>query len=120
MNMPQTNNELRERQEENLLSLFLRGLNNDVFVKSTNSVTGKEEELDPVILDMEAIIKISGEWDREDLKKILLSLSVQRDTQLVEEIEKIEPHREKTGYQWKNGYNQAIDEILELIRTKIK
>lgn len=57
--------------EEGALELFLAEMDKNVFVKSTNSVTGKVEELTPSIKDMEAIIAISGEWDREDLKGIL-------------------------------------------------
>lgn len=59
---------------ETKLKQFLFLLDRHVFVKSTNSVTGKEEELNPVIEDQEAVIVINGEWDREDLIKILNSL----------------------------------------------
>lgn len=63
-----------EELAENLLSNLLKGLNENVFIKSTDSVSGEEEHLTPVIEDMEAVIAISGEWDREDLKKVLLTL----------------------------------------------
>lgn len=57
--------------EEKILKIFLEDLDAMVFVKSTNSVTGKEVELTPKIEDQEAIIVINGEWDREDLKEML-------------------------------------------------
>lgn len=62
--------------KEKLLERFLQGLNQCVFVKSTNSVTFEQEELHPEIEDMEAVIKINGEWDREDLKTLLFNLSI--------------------------------------------
>lgn len=60
--------------KEKLLTDFLKQLDKHVYVKSTNSVTGEVEELKPTIQDQEEIIIISGEWDREDLKNILLNL----------------------------------------------
>lgn len=59
--------------KERMLTSFLKGLSDLAFVKSTDSVTGEEEELNPVIEDMEAIIKINGEFDREDLKDFIIS-----------------------------------------------
>lgn len=59
---------------EIMLQSFIDKIRKSAFVNSVNSVTTKEEKLNPVVEDMEAIIKISGEWDREDLKKILASL----------------------------------------------
>ena len=63
-----------EITKENVLKMFLEKMNEHVFVKSTNSVSGEVEELKPVVEDMEAVIKLSGEWDREDLKEILWGL----------------------------------------------
>ena len=60
-----------DEMKERLLKGFLLDLQAHVFVKSTNSVTGEVEILPSVVEDMEAIIKINGEWDREDLKNIL-------------------------------------------------
>jgi hypothetical protein len=57
---------------ERVLVEFLKRLQKEAFIKSTNSITGKEENLNPEVEDMEAVIKINGEWDREDLKGILL------------------------------------------------
>lgn len=59
--------------KERMLASFLKDLESLAFVKSTNSVTGEVEHLNPVVEDMEAVIKISGEWDREDLKNLLIS-----------------------------------------------
>lgn len=66
---------MKDEQKEKLLEMFLEKLNDNVFIKSTNSVTDEEEYLLPIIEDMEAVIVISGEWDREDLKNILGDLS---------------------------------------------
>lgn len=63
-----------EDDKERLLRGFLERLSESVFLRSTNSVTDEVEHLNPKILDMEAIIEISGQWDREELKEILLSL----------------------------------------------
>lgn len=60
-----------ERQQEDRLDKFLSKLRDQVFVKSTNSVTYEEEYLEAEINDYEAVIEIRGEWDREDLKQIL-------------------------------------------------
>jgi hypothetical protein len=69
-----SNQEKGWRDGETILKQFLELLNEHVFVNSVNSVTTKEEKLNPVIEDMEAIIKICGEWDREDLKGMLYTL----------------------------------------------
>lgn len=61
--------------KEQILRKFLDCLEKNVFVKSTNSITGYEEQMDNSIKDYEAIIEIKGQWDREDLKKILSNLT---------------------------------------------
>lgn len=66
------------KEKELFLEKFLKELDSHVFVKSTNSVTLEEEESSPTIEDREAIIYISGEWDREDLKDILYNLFIER------------------------------------------
>lgn len=53
------------------LQKFLEVLDKNVFVKSTNSVTGEVESLNPAVEDREGTIYISGEWDREDFLKAL-------------------------------------------------
>lgn len=62
-----------DTMKERMLLSFLHDLEQLAFVKSTNSVTNEIEELNPIVEDQEAIIKISGEWDREDLKNLLIS-----------------------------------------------
>jgi len=62
-----------DEMKERVLLVFLDTLREKAFVKSTNSVTDDVEELNPVVEDMEGIIKISGEWDREDLKDLIVS-----------------------------------------------
>lgn len=57
--------------KEMRLKSFLTALDDLAFVKSTNSVTGEVEEYPPATEDMEAVIKINGEFDREDLKNML-------------------------------------------------
>lgn len=64
----------KEQLKEQLLEDFLESLQNLVFVKQTNSVTGDEELMENSIKDYEATIEIKGEWDREDLKDILFNL----------------------------------------------
>lgn len=59
--------------KERMLKSFLYDLEQLAFVKETNSVTGQSKVLTPVIEDQEAIIIINGEFDREDLKNLLLS-----------------------------------------------
>lgn len=59
--------------KEEVLNGFLRGLRENVFVSSVNSVTTREELLRPEVNDLEAIIEISGQWDREDLKNLLVA-----------------------------------------------
>lgn len=61
-----TEESLREAELERVLI----GLHNLSFIKSTNSITDEEEILHPVVQDMEATIRISGEFDREDLKDL--------------------------------------------------
>ncbi len=65
-------------KEEKMLSEFLAALNEHVFVKNTTYVFDDQQEteevLHPIIEDQEAVIIIKGEWDREDLKGILLNL----------------------------------------------
>ena len=61
--------------KEKILEKFLKGLDNIVFVKSTDSITNEVTIYTPEVVDMEAIIKIDMECDREDLKDLLTSLS---------------------------------------------
>ncbi len=64
-----------DEMKERMLKSFLYNLDQLAFVKSTDSVSGKEEELNPVVEDREAIIIIQGEFDREDLKNLIVSIS---------------------------------------------
>lgn len=64
-----------ERMKERMLKNFLKSLNDLAFVQSRDSITGQIEELNPVIKDMEEIIEISGQFDREDLKNLIVSIS---------------------------------------------
>ncbi len=59
--------------KERMLIGFLKGLDEIAFVKSTNSVTGEVEEFPAATEDMEATIRICGEFDREDLKDFIVS-----------------------------------------------
>ena len=72
-----------EKTMEETLSRFLKGLDAIAFIKSTDSITGEVELMDPVISDQEAIIVIKGEFDREDLKELLHS----ENQRLLEAIE---------------------------------
>lgn len=65
----------KRKDSEQILGQLLSYLTESVFVRSTNSVTGRVEELNPAILDMEGTIRICGEWDREDLKMILTKIT---------------------------------------------
>lgn len=62
-----------EEMKERMLRSFLKALDDIAFVKSTNSVTGEVEEFLPAVTDMEATIRINGEFDREDLKNLIVS-----------------------------------------------
>ncbi len=62
-----------DEMKERMLLGFLEALRDIAFVKSTNSVTGEVQKVDADIVDMEAIIKINAEFDREELKSILVS-----------------------------------------------
>jgi len=64
----------KQKKEEKKLEKFLKGLYEIVFIAETDSVSGKRVKLEPKILDMEATIRICGEFDREDLKELLNSL----------------------------------------------
>lgn len=52
-----------EREAEIRLTRFLEGLDNIMFVKSTDSVSGETEELNPSVEDREATIYINGETE---------------------------------------------------------
>lgn len=60
--------------KEEILKEFLKKLDEQVCVRSTISATGRVEILPAIVNDMEAIIEINGQWDREDLKDILYDL----------------------------------------------
>ncbi len=62
-----------DNMKERMLLSFLKSLDNIAFVKSTNSVTGEVEEFPTAVEDLEGTIRISGEWDREDLKDLIVS-----------------------------------------------
>lgn len=47
---------------------FWKMLENNQFVKSTNSITDEVEEFPPAIQDMEAIVKINGEFDKHAIE----------------------------------------------------
>lgn len=59
--------------KERMLIGFLKALDDIAFVKSTNSVTDEVEHYPPAVTDMEATIRINGEFDREDLKNLIVS-----------------------------------------------
>jgi hypothetical protein len=59
--------------KERMLLSFLRALDDIAFVKRTDSVTDEVEHYPPAVTDMEATIRISGEFDREDLKNLIVS-----------------------------------------------
>lgn len=63
------------REEDTLIEL-LRLLKENVFITSQDCETGDIEQLNPRIEDLEGTIIISGEWDREDLKRILSNLLI--------------------------------------------
>lgn len=67
-----------DQQKEEYLEILLKGLDEYVFVKSIVSATGRVEHLNALVQDMEATIRISGEWDREDLKEVLRTLAIKR------------------------------------------
>ncbi len=71
--MKKENEKHIDAMKERMLLGFLKSLDDIAFVKSTNSVTGEEKILVPVIEDQEAIIRICGEFDREDLKNLIAS-----------------------------------------------
>lgn len=62
-----------EEMKERILIGFLDALREAVLVKSTDSISGEIEYLEPIIEDMEAIISIKGSWDREDLKNLIVA-----------------------------------------------
>jgi hypothetical protein len=81
-------NQLLDKTGEETLEKFLTELRMNVFIKSTNSVTFEEEKLNPEIEDQEAVIVIKGEWDREDLKRILRQSQIEAVKAFAEEIKK--------------------------------
>lgn len=88
-----------EEKSEKKLRWFLNQLEKNVFVKSINSTTGEEEKLSFEILDMEATIRINGEWDREDLKSILYMLYLKFEANIFEELKKGLPTRKQQDKQ---------------------
>lgn len=132
MNNPLT--PILEEAKEQALEKFLGYLTQNVFVKSTNSITDEVEELTPKILDMEAIITISGEWDREDLKNILikstattiinaaieeLNEKISEVCETQEEWESLSPD-EKDGETFIRGKNEGITTAQDTLRAMIK
>jgi capsid portal protein len=99
--------------KERTLKTFLEELDSKVFIKSTDSFTDEEEYLSPVIEDMEAIIAISGEWDREDLKDILEKVRNQALEEIREKIENMPI--ENVGNSAK-----TVEQVLSIIDEKLK
>lgn len=64
---------------------FWKMLEANQFVKSTNSVTDEVEEYPPAIVDMEATVKINGEFDKYAIDEWLTS----RDTYWKERVRKV-------------------------------
>jgi hypothetical protein len=60
-----------DKIKEDMLVDFLKDLNRLAFIKSTNSISGKVEHFPEAVEDMEAVIRINGEFDREDLKDFI-------------------------------------------------
>jgi hypothetical protein len=113
--MPTPYDTLRENQ----LEILLAALNHNVFVTNVDE-NGKEVLLHPVVKDMEAIIKLSGEWDREDLKEIIGSLVNVELSTLREAIEgmrtELDPEKfyltELVTYAL--SHNHTLDRVLAL------
>lgn len=79
---------MNQFQQEERFRNFLKGLNDLAFIRSENSVTGKIEEFPEAVTDLEATIRIDGEWDTEGLKSFILD----HDKRLIEEIIKKLPN----------------------------
>lgn len=63
-----------DKEKEDVLLNFLALLDEHVFILETDSVSGETKQKNPRVEDLEGIILINGEWDREDLKNILAAL----------------------------------------------
>ena len=64
---------------EEVLKALLKALDDNVFILrkyEDDDFEMREEKLPHCIEDRDGTIVIQGEWDREDLKKILLSLVI--------------------------------------------
>lgn len=99
------------QMREQLLIEILKNLDDNVFVKRTDSISMIEEELNPSIEDREGTIYISGEWDREDFKEnVIGKLFKQYKASLLSQIE------ETSGWSTINGERYIK---LEDIKKKI-
>ena len=112
-----------KKWEEELLKTFLEKLDKMVFIRSTDSTTGEVEHFNPVVEDQEAVIKIYGEWDREDLKNILRSLLRAEKERVIGEVEKLrERFRCFACAGAKRGHTmscKAIDEVIKILKANL-
>jgi hypothetical protein len=89
---------------------FWKMLESNQFVKSTNSVTDEVEEYPSAIVDMEAIVKINGEFDKYAIDEWLSS----RDTYW-KEREALTSERE-----YLRGFREAQYLEKERVRKEVR
>jgi len=56
--------------------LFWKKLEDYRFIQSTDSITGEITEIDGGIEDMEAVVRINGEFDKHDIDSLIISSQI--------------------------------------------
>jgi len=74
---------------------FWKKFEENRFIQSTDSVTDEIQEIDGYVTDMEAIIKLRGEFDKYAIEDFIESILEEQKKELIEEIITMIPEHQK-------------------------
>lgn len=108
----------------NIVDEFLKMMESNQFVKSTNSITDEIQEYPPAIVDMEAIVSINGEFDKYAIDEWFIKKDKETAFAVEKERERIEDAlqriNELTDESCRNGLHVCPKcASLELVRRKL-
>ena len=101
---------------------FWEMLENNRFVKSTDSITDREEILNGGVVDMEAIVKINGEFDKYAIDAFLLASNQRVRHQTLQEvqglIEEVASDPPLESNERRRGFQEFAAKLSALIEQK--
>lgn len=110
--------------EEDIVDGLWKKIDDCGFVKSTNSVTGKQEMLDPIVNDMEATIEIRGEFDKYAIEEWLTTALTRVREEERKRVRKISAEYFEKGLGFNKGsmndslFQKLKNDLLQTLNNK--